>query len=524
MSLRRTAHKHGHGRRLNPDQLGAKGEARFPELCLDGRIECNRSERDRTGWDFLVEFPISEGDASPLHDRRMPLEARVQVKTIWEGQSRVKLRLSSAERLAKAPTPAFLCILTVSHDSLEFTKIQILHFWGALTEQILKDVRKLQASGRSTKINKTTLAVNVNQHGSSLPVTGQTLRAEMSRFIGRDMASYIEKKIAFLQSCGFEAAPLRGSFTVQGNDVTDFSDFLLGLRPLSATQFELRESRWGIELPALPNTVVDGEIWIVPDPIPVQVTFRSPKKGKPVSFSMGLRRIPKEFSKLTPSKELLENANLKIVTEGEKFNLKISSANVVPTSVRTLRALYELEVILAQGGVDVRVLQNGRLAKGFTLNDPLSFGDQGRLDAVKTLIQDLEFLAQEAGIDDFILPCPPDQKFYHSVELLHAMVAPRPGVSINANFTIKIIDGSTIPVRNTEAILIDGIKMHDGVLAFYSVCRVALTETADATEYATTATNFNCRQISMLDGTRGSLEAFRAEAEALTGISLVLAP
>src|SRR5215211_3453231 len=43
---------------LNSDELGEKGQHRFAELCEDAKLTCNPSQRDRTGWDFIVEFPF----------------------------------------------------------------------------------------------------------------------------------------------------------------------------------------------------------------------------------------------------------------------------------------------------------------------------------------------------------------------------------------------------------------------------------------------------------------------------------
>ena len=56
-------------RRLNSDELGEKGESRFQEFCVDEKLTCNKSSRDRTGWDFLVEFPFEP--PNPDYARRV---------------------------------------------------------------------------------------------------------------------------------------------------------------------------------------------------------------------------------------------------------------------------------------------------------------------------------------------------------------------------------------------------------------------------------------------------------------------
>jgi hypothetical protein len=88
---------------LNADELGEKGQARFKEICADAKLICNQSDRDRTGWDFIVEFPFETvvGVLAPLESRKTPLSCHVQVKTLLDKNDRFKMRLSSAERLAK---------------------------------------------------------------------------------------------------------------------------------------------------------------------------------------------------------------------------------------------------------------------------------------------------------------------------------------------------------------------------------------------------------------------------------------
>lgn len=54
-------------RPLNSDELGAKGEQKFGELCLDARLKPNQPNRDRVGWDYVVTWPLLE--ASPLDSR-----------------------------------------------------------------------------------------------------------------------------------------------------------------------------------------------------------------------------------------------------------------------------------------------------------------------------------------------------------------------------------------------------------------------------------------------------------------------
>ena len=75
---------------LPPEELGDVGEDLFRSLCSRARLNCNKSERDRTGWDFRVEFKM-DGDAGATLDQRSPRAAQIQLKcTAGESGTRVQ--------------------------------------------------------------------------------------------------------------------------------------------------------------------------------------------------------------------------------------------------------------------------------------------------------------------------------------------------------------------------------------------------------------------------------------------------
>lgn len=60
--------------RLNSVELGEIGQARFKEICADAKLICNQADRDRSGWDFIVEFPFQDipSHSSTLNERWRP--------------------------------------------------------------------------------------------------------------------------------------------------------------------------------------------------------------------------------------------------------------------------------------------------------------------------------------------------------------------------------------------------------------------------------------------------------------------
>ncbi|NET70353.1 MAG: hypothetical protein F6K62_04880 [Sphaerospermopsis sp. SIO1G2] len=54
--------------------LGALGETEFKRLCNQVGITIHKSEMDRTGWDFFIEFPWMQDNLYPQDILPAPLE------------------------------------------------------------------------------------------------------------------------------------------------------------------------------------------------------------------------------------------------------------------------------------------------------------------------------------------------------------------------------------------------------------------------------------------------------------------
>jgi hypothetical protein len=273
-------------RPLNSDELGETGESRFQGFCADAKLICNKSTRDRTGWDYLVEFPFEPPVmARTLDKRRSATSCHLQVKTIWADNERVTLRLSSAERLAKEPKPAFVYVLLIN-DNLEAVDSYLIHLRGKNLERILKRLRKAQAAGE-LKINDVDITYDPKTSGTHLPPNGKALRDQLDNDCGPSPETYIASKLAELKHLGFEKGRYQLKTTLQARSVDEIVEAFLGLRPVEGVATESSELRFGIALPAdhLPQgAVTKFEIKPVPGD---QCTLRAYHKsgGPPAVFS-----------------------------------------------------------------------------------------------------------------------------------------------------------------------------------------------------------------------------------------------
>jgi hypothetical protein len=273
-------------RPLNSDELGEKGELRFAELCISARLVCNRVQRDRTGWDFVVEFPFSPPmPLQPLDSRQQPPECRVQVKTVWEGQRYVSLRLSAAERLAKLLQPAFVCVLEFD-GALQLKRIHVIHILGDALEHILREVRLCQATD-STRINKEFIRIKFAESGISVECSGNVLRDHLAEMSGEDRLSYINRKADQIKNLGAVPNRYSGRMTIQWENEAELVDVMLGLKSGNLKAFSASETRWGITLPII-DAPIDATMHVEPKPMDGELTIRDTVSGESVRIEVGV--------------------------------------------------------------------------------------------------------------------------------------------------------------------------------------------------------------------------------------------
>ena len=196
---------------LSSDRLGAKGETHFQEICEDAALTCNTSTRDLTGWDFIIEFPFAETEEThSLDSRSAPLSAHIQVKTLLLSNDVFRLRLSSAERLAKEIKPAFVYVVKV--DGITFTEAFLIHILDTPLAKILERLRKEHAAGNALVINRKYISFHACLHGKRIEPTGAALRTALVEACGKNLQDYTRLKKEQRDHLGFDPLPYKAAF------------------------------------------------------------------------------------------------------------------------------------------------------------------------------------------------------------------------------------------------------------------------------------------------------------------------
>jgi hypothetical protein len=298
-------------RPLDSDQLGKKGESRFPELCVDAGLVPNSATWDRKGWDFIVDWRHPAGTTAALDTRPTPLSCLVQLKTVWVETRSVRLRLSSIEHLAKDLKPAFVYVLKVGSD-LTYQGAAIAHLEGDFLAFILKALRQASADGQAP--NAIEIDVSLAKWFTPIQPTGVALRVAIEAAVGHSMSAYSQCKQAELSELGYEEMSLRIKTTINAPDDDYVIDGFLGLRPIEVLEASAVETRFGIDLPFEALNTPGARIEFAPTPIDkCQVLARPTSGGNPFVFKGKLYRAPAQVMPPGRGKLLVRSALFALV-------------------------------------------------------------------------------------------------------------------------------------------------------------------------------------------------------------------
>ncbi|MCA1200055.1 hypothetical protein K9B35_18980 [Sphingomonas sp. R647] len=329
-------------RTLNSDQLGKKGESRFPDLCIDAGLVPNASTYDRRGWDFIVDWHHPYG-SSALDARPAPLSCLVQLKTIWTSSKTIKLRLSSIEYLAKDSRPTFIYVLR-ANDDLTFVDARIIHINGDFLALILAELRKARLSDSAP--NSVTIRVRLDPWFETLPATGEALRAAMEGAVGPSLYEYNLKKQRELREVGYENGGGHFITTTFTGTIDHIVEAFFGMQPLDNIRTTAYERRFGMDVP-IPSL---SEEWssVKFEPIPTDtatiIVYDEPSRP-PFKFHANVIRLPSNLLPCDQMRLLLRTPLLDFLLSAEFSNEARASLSL---NLRTNSARLETATATAE--------------------------------------------------------------------------------------------------------------------------------------------------------------------------------
>jgi hypothetical protein len=212
--------------------IGGKGERHFGGWCDDVGITANPVQRDRTGWDYLIEFPLSQTVERPVPLDLQPkcIRGLVQVKASDKRGRAIHVKLDNWVRFVQESIPAFFVV--IEYDRRPYPqRAYLVHVWEEQIRAVLRRLRESSANERKTPLHQQTLVLDYGEADLLESVDGAGFEAAVRRHVGDDPARYEAEKRRLIETVGYEdvVGELRARMILRADDPDGhLVDFALG--------------------------------------------------------------------------------------------------------------------------------------------------------------------------------------------------------------------------------------------------------------------------------------------------------
>lgn len=252
---------------MRSDRIGKIGERKFDDL-VHPDVTVNSSKEDEQGWDKIVEFPFVSNVNKAFDETRTHRKFFIQVKTVKSHRKKIKLTLSSAEKIARNELPSGIFVFQLARSEKWSGKLYYIEFIGNPLERVLTRLRKASADGNA-ELNKLYITFDFEKEGQRVPITDFPVSDYLDTLISNHV-QYIKDKTLFMEAAGYSERRFVVSFeNSEVGDQEDWNLFLLGEKGLKPTSIVETDIRFGVAV----SKIVDvknrnTEVRVKPDSNP----------------------------------------------------------------------------------------------------------------------------------------------------------------------------------------------------------------------------------------------------------------
>ena len=321
-------------------------------------IHVSRLEPDRTGKDFILEHFVDEKVAPSLDLRKGLQVTNVQVKST-QGESHVRIKLSSLEWLVFSDEPSFLLI--VQFDSQKGIRNWFVREVDQeLVTRSLKALRKLSEEDNGKSASKIYLNIALSSCYKIKP-SGSKFNDLVSNCVGGSIAEYRRGRQHIRETAGYEGYPATGNVSFELEDSDQFAEALLGMRSLKLVDFSLLDNRFGIPVAQFDSRfsgLSEGSFKVTPHPSGEILLQSIHPDEKPAELKLniyGTERIDeKGVYAIKAWNSILTISALSISADAEKSEQKFNISIDERESADTVCALINLLRNSADGEGEIR--------------------------------------------------------------------------------------------------------------------------------------------------------------------------
>lgn len=443
----------------------------------------------------------------------------MQVKTLLAKSSSIKMRLSSAERLAKETKPSFVYVLKVDNTSLQVMDAYLIHLVDNRLGAILKRLRSEQAKGTdASQLNKKTLSLTPSDSERIEP-TGAALREAISSACGNGMSSYCQVKSDQLRKLGFDSPPIRGRMQLKLEPDDDIGDVFLGIKKeVPVTHFKTVTSRFGIELPDIETSY--GRITIEPNAVDqCSITIRDDTSIRPAVFGAQVFLSPIWLHSPAGKAARIASNLLSIVVGSGSFEVNYDINAPKRETPDGWRQFWRAILAFSSGHGSIKIVaQNSPLNLDFDVPSGQEFSEAGGSKYWMRVCEDLSFLLAGAGV------YPEPQLEFRDIasgamEIICAATFLREdSMMLSADCTVH--PGFTLPATE-KCIVANILELGRVTVGYYRVAEMVSTSLGDS-KFALKAKTFSRGQIRLLSSGCNIYDDFVADIIKAENISMAI--
>ena len=295
--------------------IGAMAESQLELWASQVGITWNKANMDLEGWDYFLQFPLTNFDNHETADRVPPrIECLVQVKGYGIPKTKKGIKLSNLQKLVLDPLPVFFLFLGYSNSN-DIVAAHLVHLDESLITRVLKKLRNARKDSIK-KLNERYVYLTWTGKHLLQSFDGQGLEAAIQQHIGGDMPKYYSWKLKVRETAG-DPIPsiLRSTFQFGSNEQgwLELVDFAIGIQEsLPTTQTTLQEDvRFNIARKE--KELGEGILKFTPPNIECDLLFHNKDRSIEVGFPAKLytprwffadTEIPQEYEKYRATFEL----------------------------------------------------------------------------------------------------------------------------------------------------------------------------------------------------------------------------
>lgn len=384
------------------DSLGVAGEDAFRSLCSRAKLIPTKTDVDRCGWDFRVEWRTTKN--APITDSSPPRRAAlIQVKSVFAGSDRFAVRMGAANDLVKAVEPSFFIVLVFSQD-LALLEVHGAPTVGPIATEILKSIRQFVAKGEDAR--NRSKRFGIARWTDPIAAEPKALVSYLSDHIGCDLREYATAKQKFLKETGYEEARLSLNAKLYGTP-EEVADAFLGDRPISGELISAFEERFKVSLPLDKFEPVSGSFEFDPEPhARSRVTFLDSANRQRFRFEGDEYRLPAivadRFAKVKFDFQYFSlylargpNENAKV-----SFRTKAKDLRSTRATAQSWLQFYRFIEAVSTNRLALKVRQIGAQADDWAGDvgpEPL-LGDRLQMERAIAVLELLNSITRECGV------------------------------------------------------------------------------------------------------------------------------